>query len=1163
MEQFTLSVDHPLLRNHRVHGQHILPGLSYIDLIYQIFRKRGHDYRYLELSDVCIYRPVTAAPGIDVQLLVECTEVGDSSWAIAIDAEHRIGPSPTESTRVMTANMARHAHSNTFQTDPFAFDMRMEGAAGRNLNDTYAICRSLGVVHEGFMRGSGSIYSHEDAIYIDIRAEADLGSSFAQMMFHPTLIDGSAVCAGVSCASRDQGQSQSAAFLPLYYEQFRANDLLVGGCFARIPLSSVRMKNDVSYLTIEFFNHDSVKVAELTNLAGKCSRPPEAPAPHFAGPTVDLQQSEFAPLSDTALEIQGLIAKALHCDDPTEVGLDVAYYELGLGSIALVELSHDLGIRLSRSLPPTLFFEHSTIRGVAEYLDSHGGSPDGAAPRSLTGTNARAAPSTVSAPDDVSRRLGADEPSAPHRTGSSDSHDIAIVAMSGVFPKARDIEQFWDNLRAGSDCVTLIPESRWSHDEIFDSHKGRLGRAYCRWGGFIEEMQEFDAGFFNMSAREACITDPHERLFLQTVWNLFESAGYTRESLRKQRDGNVGVYVGAMFNQFGAFRSDLATESMASIAMHSSIANRVSHFFGLNGPSMALDCMCASSGAALYSGFNDLQRGAVGLAVVGGVNLSLLAKKYIGLCQFELIGSSHDSRSFLGGDGYLPAESIGALLLKPLGKAERDGDEIHAIIKSVAMNHSGRGTAYSVPNPVAQAGVIQEALRQAKVDATQISYVEASCNGATLADNAEMAALRIAFGKHAGAPEYCRIGSVKTNIGHPEAASSMPQIIKTVQQLKHAWIPGFPSQSRSFIDVHELAGSAFKLQFESSPWPTSAERAEPGRHPKRVALVNSFGAGGTNVCAVIQEYRSSQVTPSFGKTTIRRPQVAPFSAKTTVALRQVIENAAEFLQSNDEFDFDDIIYTLQQGREAMNVRMALVVQDIAELVLKLQKCLENADFIEARSSSCYFGDADRPEGSVRILMAGAGASRIRAEFESNGAADQLALLWVSGIPIEWDKVARPHRCRFVRMPTYPFTRVRYPNPGQDSPERHTEDLLKPLTASAQVPKVQQPLTQPAAAQGTVATVAPRSELEANILSVWQDVLGADHFGVEDSFLDLGGNSLLGRQITARVEDIYGVELPLRSLIGPRPTVAALALAVVLELAGQNDAEAVVQELDSL
>ena len=270
--------------------------------------------------------------------------------------------------------------------------------------------------------------------------------------------------------------------------------------------------------------------------------------------------------------------------------------------------------------------------------------------------------------------------------------------------------------------MTEIPADRWDHGRYFDPRKGQPGKSYSKWGGFIDGVDEFDPLFFNIAPREAEYMDPQERLFLECAYATLEDAGYTRERLRGTGSGGarVGVFVGVMYEEYQLYgaQSQVTGAGFALGGSASSIANRVSYCFNWHGPSLAVDTMCSSSLTALHLACRSLHNGECEVALAGGVNVSVHPNKYLVLSQGQFASSTGRCESFgKGGDGYVPGEGVGAVLLKPLSEAIACGDRIHGVILGTSINHGGKTNGYTVPNPHAQAQVVSEALSRAGVAA--------------------------------------------------------------------------------------------------------------------------------------------------------------------------------------------------------------------------------------------------------------------------------------------------------------------------------------------------------------------------------------------------------------------------------------------------------------
>ncbi|MDI1352801.1 MAG: beta-ketoacyl synthase N-terminal-like domain-containing protein, partial [bacterium] len=450
--------------------------------------------------------------------------------------------------------------------------------------------------------------------------------------------------------------------------------------------------------------------------------------------------------------LKEIISNTLKIDLNTIVN-EAAFENYGIDSLMIIQLNQQLALHFT-DLPKTLFFEYKNLAELINYFAAH---------QAVELSQLNAVPPTRLR--NSINPMSFSQKQLSFGQQPSQQSDIAIIGVSGRYPQANDLDEFWENLKVGKDCISEIPSDRWSVDKYHDTNKDSYGTSYSKWGGFLADVDKFDPLFFNISPREATLMDPQERLFLQTAWNTIEDAGYARTQLAGKK---IGVYVGVMYGQYQLYGTEQSFVPTNSV--FASIANRVSYFFDFHGPSIALDTMCSSSLTAIHLACKSLHDGESELALAGGVNLSLHPNKYLLLSNGKFLASDGHCRSFgEGGDGYVPGEGVGAVLLKPLAKALVDGDHIYAVIKGSQINHGGKTNGYTVPNPNAQADLIAETYQKAKINPSHVSYLEAHGTGTALGDPIEITGLNKVFGREG--LEYCSIGSVKSNIGHCESAS--------------------------------------------------------------------------------------------------------------------------------------------------------------------------------------------------------------------------------------------------------------------------------------------------------------------------------------------------------------------------------------------------------
>ncbi|MDR9863555.1 beta-ketoacyl synthase N-terminal-like domain-containing protein [Pseudomonas baetica] len=612
--------------------------------------------------------------------------------------------------------------------------------------------------------------------------------------------------------------------------------------------------------------------------------------------------------------------------------------------------------------------------------------------------------------------------------------DIAIIGLAGRYPGAADLEQFWRNLSQGVDSITPIPATRWDHEAFFDADKDQPGKTYGRWGGFLEDIDQFDPFYFAITPREAAFMDPQERLFLQCAVHALEDAGYTRQGLAR----DVGVYVGVMYQEYQLYgaQQTVLGNPMALGGSASSIANRVSYVCNFTGPSMAIDTMCSSSLTALYLACRALERGDCGSALVGGVNLSLHPNKYLMLGQGRFISSEGRCQAFgEGGDGYVPGEGVGAMLLKPRARAEADGDHIYGLIKACEINHGGKSAGYSVPGVKPQAEVIARTYGRAGIDPRQISYLEAHGTGTALGDPIEIAALGAAFRPHTEDCQFCAIGSVKSNIGHCESAAGIAGITKVLLQLKHR--QRVPSLHSATLNPRiDFAASPFVVQQQLDDWPA---QQRGGEALPRLAGLSSFGAGGANAHVLLQEYLQAEDQGAVAP----RPLLIPLSAASQAQLQRLARalgaRVAGLLDEAPAADarqrrLADLAFTLQTGREAHRQRLGLLVDSLAQLAEKLQlflavEVLDAPALARLREQQVFVGE--RPSGGEALQgqLAEADIQLLVKSWLERQRFDQVLRFWSQGAAVDWRLLqataSHEYRPRRISLPGYPFARERY------------------------------------------------------------------------------------------------------------------------------------------
>ncbi|APE33579.1 hypothetical protein BOX37_05895 [Nocardia mangyaensis] len=553
-----------------------------------------------------------------------------------------------------------------------------------------------------------------------------------------------------------------------------------------------------------------------------------------------------------------------------------AYY--GLDSVRAVQLAGAVSMRFGVELRPTVAYEYPTITELSEHL---------------------CATSTVGA-----------TAVSPVEHGLEHSEDLteeplAIVGIGCRFPGADGPDAYWELLRDGVDTIGPVPSDRWSHKDV-------------RWGGFLDDVRSFDAEFFGISPREADHIDPQQRLLLELAWEAFEDAGVVTTELVGQP---VGVFLGISTNDYGRLyystedRIDAYTGTGNALSV---AANRISYHFDFRGPSVAIDTACSSSLVALDAACAALRAGEVSKAVVGGANLLLSPALSINMGKAGVMAADGRCKTFdAAADGYVRSEGAGVIVVEPLSRAVAEGRSVYAVIRASATNHDGRTNGIMAPSRSAQAELLRSAYRRAGVRPGDVAYVEAHGTGTLLGDAIEATALAevLADGRAPGGA--CAIGSVKSNIGHLEAAAGIAGVIKVALALRHGAIP--PSlHYREPNPGTGLPCDTLRVVTNVESWPDGVP----------VAGVSSFGFGGTNAHVVLAAAPADRAPEPTGPTA-QRPVLLPISANGAAALEALAERYRDLL-ATDGADLADIAYSAVAHRVHHDDRLALVATTATE-----------------------------------------------------------------------------------------------------------------------------------------------------------------------------------------------------------------------------------------
>ncbi|THA71791.1 SDR family NAD(P)-dependent oxidoreductase [Streptomyces sp. A0958] len=631
--------------------------------------------------------------------------------------------------------------------------------------------------------------------------------------------------------------------------------------------------------------------------------------------------------------VAGQVAAVLGHESADTVGIDRAFKELGFDSLAAVELRNALNAATGLRLPVTLVFDYPNTRVVADYLDAElGGAQEESA----------AEPVPVAA-------LSDDEP-------------IAIVGIGCRFPGGvRNADELWDLVAEGRDAVAGFPADRgWDTDGIYDPEPGLHGKTYAREGGFLYDAAEFDPAFFGISPREAVAMDPQQRLLLQSAWEAFEDAGIDPTAMRGSQ---TGVYAGVMYHDY-ASRLQHIPDDVAGYLGNGTAASiltgRVAYTLGLEGPAVSVDTACSSSLVALHMACQALRRGEVGMALAGGVTVMSTPEIYVEFAQQRGLSADGRCKAFAGGaDGTGWAEGVGLLLVERLSDAERLGHDVLAVIRGSAINQDGASNGLTAPNGPSQQRVIQRALAASGLTTADVDLVEGHGTGTRLGDPIEAQALLATYGQGRTADDPVWLGSIKSNIGHAQAAAGVSGVIKSVMALRNGLMPKTLHVDEPSSEVDWEAGHV-RLLTEARPWPRREDR------PRR-ATVSSFGLSGTNAHLIVEEAPQPTSTAEAPQTRpdLGHPVPLVLSGSDPEAPARQAAALRTRLLSAPELDLRDIAHTLAGGRARLEHRGVVLATDTESALHEL----------------AAFADGEGIRGAVTkgksaFLFTGQGAQRL-------------------------------------------------------------------------------------------------------------------------------------------------------------------------------------------
>ncbi|MBE8994630.1 non-ribosomal peptide synthetase/type I polyketide synthase [Microcystis aeruginosa] len=549
---------------------------------------------------------------------------------------------------------------------------------------------------------------------------------------------------------------------------------------------------------------------------------------------------------------------------------------------------------------------------------------------------------------------------------------IAIIGMGCRFPGADNPEAFWQLMGNGVDAIADIPSERWDIEGFYDPTPATAKKMYSRQGGFLKNVDQFDPQFFRISPLEANYLDPQQRLLLEVTWEALENAAIVPETLAGSKSG---VFIGISDVDYHrlAYQSPANLTAYVGTGNSTSIAaNRLSYIFDLRGPSLAVDTACSSSLVAVHLACQSLQNQESNLCLVGGVNLILSPETTVVFSQARMMAPDSRCKTFdAKADGYVRSEGCGVVVLKRLRDAIQDGDRVLAVIEGSAVNQDGLSNGLTAPNGPAQQAVIRQALANARVKPAQISYVEAHGTGTELGDPIEVKSLKAVLGEKRSLDQTCWLGSVKTNIGHLEAAAGIAGLIKVVLCLQHQEIP--PNLHFETLNPYiSLADTAFAIPTQVQPWPIKSPGSGEKSVERRLAGLSSFGFGGTNSHLILSEAPVTvKNNQQNGQKLMERPwHLLTLSAKNEEALKALVHCYQKYLVDHPEISLADVCFTANSRRSHFNHRLGVVARDRLEMLQKLENFSNQERVRETKSIN------KKKKPKIVFLFAGQGSQYV-------------------------------------------------------------------------------------------------------------------------------------------------------------------------------------------